>query len=150
MNDTTNSTAISPLDQEIASVLSNGQFETLDGLIVLLKTKQGEIDRLTSLVESTKANLATLESRVNELDGYLNENWEDLEGYNEDIANIFKLDTEQETEVNFTITGTAKIKHPRGTDLEDMDMSELIDVDIVTRDYTYEVEDYDISEISGN
>lgn len=138
------------LDQQIARITSLGGLQSQGELIRLLQAKQSEINGLTHLAEVTKANLATLESRVNELDAYLNENWEDLEGYNEDIANIFKLETEQETEVNFTISGTATIKHPRGTNLEDMDMSELIDVDIVTRDYTYEVQDYDIGDISGN
>jgi chromosome segregation ATPase len=138
------------LDQQIARITSLGGLQSQGELIRLLQAKQSEINGLTHLTEATKANLATLESRVNELDAYLNENWEDLEGYNEDIANIFKLETEQETEVNFQINGTATIKHPRGTNLEDMDMSELIDVDIVTRDYTYEVQDYDISDISGN
>jgi hypothetical protein len=102
--------------------------------------------------KETKANLTTLESRVNELDGFLNENWEEMNhlGINEDIAKIFKLEIEQESKVSFKITGTATIKHPRGTDLEDMDMSELIDCDIVTRDYTYEIQDYEVDDITGN
>ena len=149
MTDTTNEVVITELEQQIARILS-GNGEVIGDLINLLRNKQTEIDGLNTLATVTKANLATLESRVNELDAYLNENWEDLQGYNEDLANIFKLETEQETEVNFTITGTATIKHPRGTDLEDMDMSELIDCDIVTRDYTYEIQDYEVETISGN
>lgn len=140
------------LDQQIARITSLGGLQSQGELIRLLQAKQTEINGLTHLAEVTKANLATLESRVNELDGFLNENWDEMNhlGINEDIAKIFNLEIEQETEVNFTITGTATIKHPRGTDLEDMDMSELIDCDIVTRDYNYEVQDYDISDISGN
>jgi hypothetical protein len=116
----------------------------------LLKAKQTEIDQAERLGYENRINVEIFRDRVNELDAYLNENWEDLDGHNEDIAGIFKLEVEQETEVSFTITGTATIKHPRGTDLEDMDMSELIDCDIVTRDYTYEVQDYEVETITGN
>ena len=139
------------LDQQIARITSLGGLQSQGELIRLLQAKQSEILGLNTLVEATKANLATLESRVNELDAFLNENWDEMNhlGINEDIAKIFNLEIEQETEVNFTITGTATIKHPRGTDLEDMDMSELIDVDIVTRDYNYEVQGYEIETISG-
>jgi hypothetical protein len=151
MTDTTNEVVITELEQQVARILS-GNGEVIGDLINLLRNKQTEIDGLTTLATATKANLATLESRVNELDGFLNENWEEMNhlGINEDIAKIFNLEIEQETEVTFNITGTATIKHPRGTDLEDMDMSELIDCDIVTRDYTYEIQDYEIETISGN
>jgi hypothetical protein len=151
MNDTTNEVVITELEQQVARILS-GNGEVIGDLINLLRNKQTEIDGLTTLATATKANLATLESRVNELDGFLNENWEEMNhlGINEDIAKIFNLEIEQETEVSFTITGTATIKHPRGTDLEDMDMSELIDCDIVTRDYTYEIQDYEVETITGN
>jgi hypothetical protein len=146
-----NEIVITELEQHIATVLNAGGDITAN-LITLLKAKQTEIDGLNTLATATKLDLATLENRIFELDGFLNENWDEMNhlGINEDIAKIFNLEIEQETEVNFTITGTATIKHPRGTDLEDMDMSELIDCDIVTRDYTYEVQDYDISDISGN
>jgi hypothetical protein len=140
---------ITELEQHIARILNSGG-DITSNLITLLKAKQTEIDGLNTLATATKANLATLESRVNELDAYLNENWEELDGYNEDIAGIFKLEVEQETEVSFSITGTATIKHPRGTNLEDMDMSELIDCDILTRDYTYEIQDYEVETITGN
>jgi hypothetical protein len=151
MTDTTNEVVITELEQHIATVL-NGDGDITAKLINLLKAKQTEIDGLNTLATATKANLDTLESRVNELDGFLNENWEEMNhlGINEDIAKIFKLEIEQETEVSFSITGTATIKHPRGTDLEDMDMSELIDCDILTRDYTYEIQDYEVETITGN
>jgi hypothetical protein len=140
---------ISKVEQEISGILMQGDDITAN-LITLLKAKQTEIDGLNRLVKATEVNLETLQNRVIELDAYLNEHWEDLDGLNRDLAEIFKLEIEQETEVTFTITGTATIKHSRGIDLEDMDMSELIDCDILTRDYTYEVQDYDISDISGN
>ena len=151
MSDTTNEVVITELEQQIARILS-GNGEVIGDLINLLRAKQTEIDGLNTLTKATKAILETLESRVNELDGFLNENWEEMNhlGINEDIAKIFKLEIEQESKVNFTITGTATIKHPRGTDLEDMDMSELIDCDILTRDYTYEVQDYEVKTITGN
>jgi hypothetical protein len=148
-----NESNITPIEQELAQALNQGgDLTTLDALIKLVKTKQIEIDSADIYAKALKSSLDNLESRVNELDGFLNENWEEMNhlGINEDIAKIFKLEIEQETEVTFNITGTATIKHPRGTDLEDMDMSELIDCDIVTRDYAYEVQDYDISDISGN
>jgi hypothetical protein len=140
---------ITKLEQEIAGILNSGGDITAN-LITLLKAKQTEIDQAERLGYENRINVEIFRDRVNELDAYLNENWEDLDGHNEDIAGIFKLEVEQETEVSFTITGTATIKHPRGTDLEDMDMSELIDCDIVTRDYTYEVQDYEVETITGN
>lgn len=151
MTDISNEVVITELEQEIARILSSDG-EVIGDLINLLRTKQIQINGLKADHEGTKRNLETLESRVNELDGFLNENWEEMNhlGINEDIAKIFKLEIEQETEVSFSITGTATIKHPRGTDLEDMDMSELIDCDIVTRDYTYEVQDYEVETITGN
>jgi hypothetical protein len=151
MTESTNEVIITELEQQIARILS-GNGEVIGDLINLMRAKQTEIDGLNTLATVTKANLATLESRVNELDGFLNENWEEMNhlGINEDIAKIFKLEIEQETKVNFTITGTATIKHPRGTDLEDMDMSDLIDADILTQDHTYEVQGYEIETITGN
>ena len=152
MNDTTTETAISPLDQEIATILLNRGLEREAGLIKLLRNKQTEIDGLNNDLTSKAIMLDIFKDRVNELDGFLNENWDEMNhlGINEDIAKIFKLEIEQESEITFTITGTATIKHPRGTDLEDMDMSELIDADILTRDYTYEIQNYEIETISGN
>jgi hypothetical protein len=146
-----NEIVITELEQHIATVL-NGDGDITAKLINLLKAKQTEIDGLNTLVTATKSELATFENKVFELDGFLNENWEEMNhlGINEDIAKIFKLEIEQETEVNFTITGTATIKHPRGTDLEDMDMSELIDADILTSSYAYEIQDYEIKTITGN
>jgi hypothetical protein len=151
MLDTTNEVVITELEQQIARILS-GNGEVIGELINLLRLKQSEIDTTKTLAEVHNANYVRLESRVNELDGFLNENWEEMNhlGINEDIAKIFKLEIEQETEVTFNITGTATIKHPRGTDLEDMDMSELIDCDILTKDYTYEIQDYEVQTIRGN
>jgi len=142
---------ISKVEQEISGILMLGDDITAN-LITLLKAKQTEIDGLKADHEGTKRNLTTLESRVNELDGFLNEYWEEMNhlGINEDIAKIFKLEIEQETEVSFTISATATIKHTRGTNLEDMDMTELVDADIVTVDHRYEVQNYDINSIRAD
>ena len=140
---------ISKVEQEISGILMQGDDITAN-LITLLKVKQSEMDTLLADFEGTKRQLERLQFSLTELNAYLNDNWHELDDHNQNIAEIFNLEIEQETEVTFTITGTATIKHPRGIDLEDMDMSELIDCDIVTRDYTYEIQDYDISDISGN
>jgi hypothetical protein len=133
---------ITPIEQEIAKALSSGGDITAE-LIKMIKAKDSELTRNRDWENRYQAVMRL----VDELDTYLNENWEDLDDHAEPIAEIFALETEKETEISFTISASVTIKHPRGTDLSDIDPSELIDVDVVTVDHRYEVQDYDINRI---
>jgi len=131
---------ITPIEQEIAKALSSGGDITAE-LIKMIKAKDSELERGRDWQNRYNAVMEL----VNELDTYLNENWDDLDDHAEPIAEIFSLPTETETKLDFTISASVTIKHQRGTDLTDIDPSELIDVDVLTVDHRYEVQDYDIN-----
>jgi predicted nuclease with TOPRIM domain len=88
--------------------------------------------------------LSNLESKVEKLEEYLDENWDTLDDHAESIAEIFGIDTEVEKEVSVSISGTMTIKAPRGYDWDDLSYSSF-EVSIETNwSETFSIESYDL------
>jgi len=86
--------------------------------------------------------LSNLESKVEELEEYLDENWDDIDA--ERVAEIMGIDTEVEKEVSVSISGTMRVKAPRGYDWDDLSYSSF-EVSIETNwSETFTIESYDL------
>jgi predicted nuclease with TOPRIM domain len=86
--------------------------------------------------------LSNLESKVEELEEYLDENWDSIDA--ERVAEIMGIDTEVEKEVSVSISGTMRVKAPRGYDWDDLSYSSF-DVSIETNwSETFSIESYDL------
>ena len=88
--------------------------------------------------------LSELESKVEQLEEYLDENWDSLDDHAEEIAKIFGIDTEVEKEVSVSISGTMTVKAPRSYDWDDLSYSSF-EVSIETNwSETFSIESYDL------
>jgi predicted nuclease with TOPRIM domain len=86
--------------------------------------------------------LTELESKVEQLEEYLDENWDDIDA--ERVAEIMGIDTEVEKEVSVSISGTMTVKAPRGYDWDDLSYSSF-EVSIETNwSETFSIESYDL------
>jgi hypothetical protein len=86
--------------------------------------------------------LSALESKVEELEEYLDENWDSIEA--ERVDEIMGIDTEVEKEVSVSISGTMRVKAPRGYDWDDLSYSSF-EVSIETNwSETFSIESYDL------
>jgi predicted nuclease with TOPRIM domain len=86
--------------------------------------------------------LTELESKVEQLEEYLDDNWDGIEA--ERVAEIMGIDTEVEKEVSVSISGTMTIKAPRNFDWDDLSYSSF-DVSIETNwSETFSIESYDL------
>jgi hypothetical protein len=88
------------------------------------------------------ATLTELESKVEQLEEYLDDEWDSIEA--ERVAEIMGIDTEVEKEVSVSISGTMTVKAPRGYDWDDLSYSSF-DVSIETNwSETFSIESYDL------
>jgi hypothetical protein len=86
--------------------------------------------------------LSNLESKVEQLEEYLDDEWDSIEA--ERVAEIMGIDTEVEKEVSVSISGTMRVKAPRGYDWDDLAYSSF-DVSIETNwSETFSIESYDL------
>jgi predicted nuclease with TOPRIM domain len=86
--------------------------------------------------------LTKLESKVEELETYLDDEWDSIEA--ERVAEIMGIDTEVEKEVSVSISGTMTVKAPRGYDWDDLAYSSF-EVSIETNwSETFSIESYDL------
>jgi predicted nuclease with TOPRIM domain len=86
--------------------------------------------------------LTELESKVEQLEEYLDDNWDGIEA--ERVAEIMGIDTEVEKEVSVSISGTMTVKAPRGYDWDDLSYSSF-EVSIETNwSETFSIESYDL------
>ena len=86
--------------------------------------------------------LTELESKVEQLEEYLDDNWDSIEA--ERVAEIMGIDTEVEKEVSVSISGTMTVKAPRGYDWDDLSYSSF-EVSIETNwSETFSIESYDL------
>jgi predicted nuclease with TOPRIM domain len=89
-----------------------------------------EVEKLTKELEFAKSENERvtrwwndLERKKDELEEYLDENWDDLGDHAEKIAEIFEISTEVEKEVSVQISGSMTIKAPRSYDWDDLQYS---------------------------
>ena len=111
-----------------------------------------EIAKLTKELETanfwrnrTAAILSELETKVEQLTEYLDEDWDNIEA--EKVAEIMGIESEVEKEVQVEISGTMTIKAPRGFDFDDLNHISF-DVSIDTTwssDFTIESYDLDVN-----
>ena len=86
--------------------------------------------------------LSELESKVEQLEEYLDDNWDSIEA--ERVAEIMGIDTEVEKEVSVSISGTMTVKAPRNYDWDDLSYSSF-EVSIETNwSETFTIESYDL------
>jgi hypothetical protein len=86
--------------------------------------------------------LSELESKVEQLEEYLDDNWDSIEA--ERVAEIMGIDTEVEKEVSVSISGTMTVKAPRNYDWDDLSYSSF-EVSIETNwSETFSIESYDL------
>ena len=129
--------------------------ETQDTPEVVVKSVEeltAEIATLTKELETANfwrnrltTTLSELETKVEQLTEYLDENWDDIEA--ERIAEIMGIDTEVEKEVSVEISGTMTIKAPRSFDWDDLNYSSF-EVSIDTswsNDFSIESYDLDVN-----
>jgi hypothetical protein len=90
----------------------------------------------------TTATLTELESKVEQLTEYLDDEWDSIEA--ERVAEIMGIDTEVEKEVSVSISGTMTVKAPRGYDWDDLSYSSF-EVSIETNwSESFSIESYDL------
>jgi len=86
--------------------------------------------------------LSELERKVEQLEEYLDDEWDSIEA--ERVAEIMGIDTEVEKEVSVSISGTMTVKAPRGYDWDDLSYSSF-EVSIETNwSETFSIESYDL------
>jgi hypothetical protein len=86
--------------------------------------------------------LSEIERKVEQLEEYLDDEWDSIEA--ERVAEIMGIDTEVEKEVSVSISGTMRVKAPRGYDWDDLAYSSF-DVSIETNwSETFSIESYDL------
>jgi predicted nuclease with TOPRIM domain len=108
-----------------------------------------EIATLTKELETANfwrtritTTLTELESKVEQLEEYLDDEWDSIEA--ERVAEIMGIDTEVEKEVSVSISGTMTVKAPRGYDWDDLSYSSF-EVSIETNwSETFSIESYDL------
>jgi predicted nuclease with TOPRIM domain len=108
-----------------------------------------EIATLTKELETANfwrtritTTLTELESKVEQLEEYLDDEWDSIEA--ERVAEIMGIDTEVEKEVSVSISGTMTIKAPRSYDWDDLSYSSF-EVSIETNwSETFTIESYDL------
>ena len=126
--------------------------ETQDTPEVVVKSVEeltAEIATLTKELETANfwrnrltTTLSELETKVEQLTEYLDENWDDIEA--EQIAEIMGIDTEVEKEVQVEISGTMTIKAPRSFDWDDLNYLSF-EVSIDTHwSNAFSIESYDL------
>jgi hypothetical protein len=86
--------------------------------------------------------LSEIERKVEQLEEYLDDEWDSIEA--ERVAEIMGIDTEVEKEVSVSISGTMRVKAPRGYDWDDLSYSSF-EVSIETNwSETFSIESYDL------
>jgi predicted nuclease with TOPRIM domain len=123
--------------------------EPTEPVVKSVEELTAEIETLTKQLETsnfwknrTAVTLSELESKVEQLEEYLDEDWDSIEA--ERVAEIMGIDTEVEKEVSVTISGTMTVKAPRGYDWDDLSYSSF-DVSIETNwSETFSIESYDL------
>ena len=123
--------------------------ETPEVVVKSVEELTAEIETLTSKLENAEFwrtryadNLSTLETKVEKLEEYLDENWDEIEA--EQVAEIMGIDTEVEKEVSVEISGTITIKAPRSFDWDDIKYTSF-DVSIDTSwSSDFSIESYDL------
>jgi len=86
--------------------------------------------------------LSELERKVEQLEEYLDDEWDSIEA--ERVAEIMGIDTEVEKEVSVSISGTMTVKAPRNYDWDDLSYSSF-EVSIETNwSETFTIESYDL------
>jgi predicted nuclease with TOPRIM domain len=86
--------------------------------------------------------LSEIERKVEQLEEYLDDEWDSIEA--ERVAEIMGIDTEVEKEVSVSISGTMRVKAPRGYDWDDLSYSSF-EVSIETNwSETFTIESYDL------
>ena len=126
--------------------------ETPEVVVKSVEELTAEIETLTSKLENAEFwrtryadNLSTLETKVEKLEEYLDENWDEIEA--EQVAEIMGIDTEVEKEVSVEISGTITIKAPRSFDWDDIKYTSF-DVSIDnswSSDFSIESYDLDVN-----
>jgi predicted nuclease with TOPRIM domain len=114
-----------------------------------VKELTAENETLTKQLENANfwrnritTTLTELESKVEQLEEYLDDEWDSIEA--ERVAEIMGIDTEVEKEVSVSISGTMTIKAPRNFDWDDLSYSSF-EVSIETNwSETFSIESYDL------
>ena len=114
-----------------------------------VKELTAENETLTKQLENANfwrnritTTLTELESKVEQLEEYLDDEWDSIEA--ERVAEIMGIDTEVEKEVSVSISGTMTVKAPRGYDWDDLSYSSF-EVSIETNwSETFSIESYDL------
>jgi predicted nuclease with TOPRIM domain len=123
--------------------------EPTEEVVKSVEELTAEIATLTKDLETANfwrnrisTTLSELESKVEQLEEYLDEEWDSIEA--ERVAEIMGIDAEVEKEVSVSISGTMRIKAPRGYDWDDLSYSSF-DVSIETNwSETFSIESYDL------
>jgi predicted nuclease with TOPRIM domain len=120
------------------------QPKSVEELTAEIATLTKELETANFWRNRTSTSLTELESKVEQLEEYLDENWDSLDDHAESIAEIFGIDTEVEKEVSVSISGTMTIKAPRSYDWDDLSYSSF-EVSIETNwSETFSIESFDL------
>ena len=123
--------------------------EPTEPVVKSIEELTAENETLTKQLENANfwrnritTTLTELESKVEQLEEYLDDNWDSIEA--ERVAEIMGIDTEVEKEVSVSISGTMTVKAPRGYDWDDLAYSSF-EVSIETNwSETFSIESYDL------
>ena len=95
------------------------------------------VTETNSSLEQRKDEVRTLTNRVDNLEEYLDENWDDLdEEVREKLCDIFHIDAEVTKTIKITVEGTIDITAPRGYDWDNIenDLNPCVEVEVTNSD----------------
>jgi hypothetical protein len=118
------------------------QPKSVEELTAEIATLTKDLETANFWRNRTATTLTELESKVEQLEEYLDDEWDSIEA--ERVAEIMGIDTEVEKEVSVSISGTMTVKAPRGYDWDDLSYSSF-EVSIETNwSETFSIESYDL------
>lgn len=111
-----------------------------------IKPETISADRITTIARSERNStrrVATYETCVDKVRDYLVENYGELNEHADEIARLLNIDLSEEVEVTFDVTIKATISIPVGQTASDLSTYDF-DVELVSNDSDYDVQDYDV------